>query len=280
MKRKLACADFTFPLLKHDQSLDVIAMLGFDGVDIGLFESRSHLWPSREFRQLTRSARSLARKVGDRGLQVADVFLQMDADFVPYASNHPQRSRRRKARDWFMKTLDYATACGCRHITTLPGVHFDTEKPADSFARCVDELSWRVAQADNADIVFAVEAHVGSIVPRPKATKKLVDAVPGLTLTLDYTHFTRLGLPDAEVEPLVPYASHCHIRGARRGRLQTSLRDNVIDYARVLRKMDEAKYRGWLGIEFVWIDWEHCNECDNLSETILFRDHIRELNRN
>ena len=30
-------------------------------------------------------------------------------------------------------------------------------------------------------------------------------------------------------------------------------------------------------IEYVWIDWEHCNECDNLSETILFRDFFRSL---
>ena len=49
MTFRLACADFTFPLLSHEQSLDVISMLGFDGVDIGLFEGRSHLHPSREF---------------------------------------------------------------------------------------------------------------------------------------------------------------------------------------------------------------------------------------
>ncbi len=35
---------------------------------------------------------------------------------------------------------------------------------------------------------------------------------PGLTLTLDYTHFTRIGLADTEVEPLVQYASHFHAR--------------------------------------------------------------------
>ena len=41
--------------------------------------------------------------------------------------------------------------------------------------------------------------------------------------------------------------------------------------------MQQTGYAGWLGIEYVWIDWEHCNECDNLSETILFRDHLRQL---
>ena len=46
MKTKLACADFAFPLLPHDAVLDLVAALQFEGVDIGLFEGRSHLWPS------------------------------------------------------------------------------------------------------------------------------------------------------------------------------------------------------------------------------------------
>ena len=46
MKLRLACADFTFPILPHDQVLQLIAMLGIKGVDIGLFEDRSHLRPS------------------------------------------------------------------------------------------------------------------------------------------------------------------------------------------------------------------------------------------
>ena len=56
--------------------------------------------------------------------------------------------------------------------------------------------------------------------------------VPGLTLTLDYTHFTRKGMPDSAVEPLVPLASHFHARGASNGRLQTSFDLNSIDYGR------------------------------------------------
>src|ERR1700722_9578977 len=86
---KLACADFTFPLLAHDKVLDLIALLEFDGVDIGLFEGRSHLWPSREFRSPEKSGKKLAGKLKARGLRCADVFLQMYPDFVPYAINHP-----------------------------------------------------------------------------------------------------------------------------------------------------------------------------------------------
>ena len=275
MKLKLACADFTFPLLPHDGALDLIALLGFDGVDIGLFEGRSHLWPSQVFSAPARAGAQLGRKLAGRGLRCADVFLQADPTFIPYAVNHPEAARRRRARDWFLKTLDYAAAAGASHVTTLPGVYFDDEKPAGSWQRSCDELAWRVEQANQHRIVFSVEAHVGSLVPRPKEALRLVRSVPGLTLTLDYTHFTRCGMPDIAVEPLIAHASHFHARGARKGRLQASFNQNTIDYARVLQAMQKVNYRGYVGVEYVWIDWEHCNEVDNLSETIRLRDFLR-----
>lgn len=277
MKSKFACADFSFPLLPHEDSLRLISMLGFEGADIGLFEERSHLWPSREFENVDASARQLKQKLDNLGLKAADIFLQLAEDFTPYAINQPDAARRKKARDSFLKTLDYAAGCGCDHVTTLPGVHFETESYEDSFARAADELAWRVEQAKQNDIIFGVEAHVGSIVSTPESAEKLVQAVPGLTLTLDYTHFTRLGMPDTAIEPLVKYASHFHVRGAREGRLQERFAKNSIDYKRVFETMQQTGYSGWIGIEYVWIDWEHCNECDNLSETILFRDFFREL---
>jgi sugar phosphate isomerase/epimerase len=277
MELKLACADFTFPLLPHQDSLQLIAMLGLEGVDIGLFEGRSHLWPSREFADTASAARQLKSNLEDRGLRAADIFLQMDADFAPYAINQPDAARRDKARAWFLRSLDYAAECGCGHVTTLPGVHFASEPQETSLARAADELAWRVDRARQRGLVFGVEAHVGSIVPDPEQARDLVERVPGLTLTLDYTHFTRTGIPDARVEPLIPHASHFHTRGARPDRLQESFQRNTIDYRRVFKLLASSGYSGWLGIEYVWLDWEHCNECDNVAETIQFRDFFRDL---
>jgi sugar phosphate isomerase/epimerase len=276
MSMSLACADFTFPLLPHDDVLKLIAMLKFEGVDVGLFEERSHLWPSREYVHPEKSGRELKKKTDDLGIKVADVFLQMRPDFEPYAINHPESPRREKAREWFTKTLDYAQACGAKHVSTIPGVFFEKIESKDtSFKRSIDELKWRVDQAKARQLTFHTEAHVGSIAPDPESAKKMVTSVPGLTLTLDYTHFTRTGFPDSAVEPLVQYAGHIHVRGAREGRLQTKIQDNTIDYARVMDRLKAANYNGWVGVEYVWIDWEHCNECDNLAETIQFRDFLR-----
>ena len=193
MHYKFATADFTFPLLEHDQVIQLIALLGFEGVDIGLFEERSHLWPSREFANLTASARQLKQKLTDQGLQAADIFLQTAEDFTPYAINHPQAARREHARELFRQTLDYAAEIGCKHVTALPGVHFEEiEDYETSFGRSIDELAWRVEQANKHSIIFGTEAHVGSIVPEPVAAERLVQAVPGLN-------------PNSRLHPLHPH---------------------------------------------------------------------------
>jgi sugar phosphate isomerase/epimerase len=108
------------------------------------------------------------------------------------------------------------------------------------------------------------------------ARSGFMGSVLGLKLTLDYTHFTRDGRPDSEVEPLIALANHFHLRDAATGRLQTSFDDNTIDYIRVLEVMRETNYPGFVGIEYVWTEWERCNEVDNLCETIRFRDLVRE----
>jgi len=274
MQLRLACADFTFPLLSHREVLKLIAMLGFEGIDIGLFEGRSHLQPSQVLGNLARSASELSSQVRDQGLEFADIFYQAKS-FQDVAANHPEPDERRQGRDLFLRMLEFTLRCNARHMTGLPGVDWPDEAHDTSLQRCAEELTWRVEQATHVGVVYSVEAHLGSVVPTPEATQQLVALSPGLTLTLDYTHFTYQGYSDDACELLMPHASHYHARAARQARLQAPLKDNVIDFPRVLRAMERAHYPGFVGVEYVWIDWEHCNEVDNLSETILLRDQLR-----
>jgi sugar phosphate isomerase/epimerase len=94
-------------------------------------------------------------------------------------------------------------------------------------------------------------------------------------LTLDYSHFVYQGYADSEIEPLVAHARHFHARGARETRMQCALEDSTIDFERMLAAAAAAGYEGDVGLEYLWIDWEHLNECDTVSETILLRDRLR-----
>ena len=274
-KNKLACADFAFPLLAHDKVLELIKMMEFDGVDIGLFEGRSHLRPSAVLDHPVKNGERLRQTVADRGLEIADVFLQTDLDFKVSAVNHPAMETRKKTEEIFKRFMDYACGCGCGHITCLPGVWFPEEDYEDSLARAADALGRRVEMASQKGLVLGVEAHIGSIADTPHKAFKLLEATKGLTLTLDYSHFAFAGIPDSAVHPLVKYASHFHLRGAARGQLQSRMDENKIDYASVFRKMEEEGYEEYIGIEYTWTEWENCNRTDNVSESILARDLVR-----
>jgi sugar phosphate isomerase/epimerase len=84
-------------------------------------------------------------------------------------------------------------------------------------------------------------------------------------------------MSDEKVDRLIPYASHFHARGAAVGRLQTSVAENEIDYARVVRLMKETGYAGWVGVEYTWNRWEDCDRTDNVSETVLMKELLTKL---
>lgn len=275
MSFQYACADFTYPLLPHDKVIKLIALLGFDGIDIGLFENRSHLQPSGVLHEPERNGRILGGKTADAGIRVADVFLQCDVEFAPKAINHPDKKIREETRYYFLKMIDYALNAGSGHLTCLPGVHYPEESVESSCSRAVDELVWRIEASRKAGLIFGVEPHLGSIIDTPAKALILVRDLDGLTVTLDYTHFTKIGIPDKEIEVLIPYASHFHARGAREGALQTMISENTIDYPRIVRAMQKSGYAGFIGIEYIWMDWENCNRNDNVSESIMLMDIMK-----
>lgn len=274
MSLKLSCADFSFPLLPHGAALKLISLLGLRGVDIGLFAGRSHLRPETEFRKPEKSGAALRRRLTADRLVAADIFLQVHDNFADFAINHPRGDRRKFARDQFSRALDYAAAAGSKHVTILPGVAFKTESRAESLARAAEELRWRVDCAAAMKLTVAVEPHVGSIADTPERAMQLAALVPGLGFTLDYAHFTRVGFPDHVIEPLTARATHFHARCARKGRLQSSFKENKIDFRRAVAALSRRNFKGWIALEYVWIDWEHCNEVDVVSETIQLRDHL------
>lgn len=268
---RFATADYSFPLLSWEKALRLATDLGMNGIDISLFQGRSHLKPEEELVNPSAAGAKAAATVKSNGLVVADVFGIPGKDFVGLCPNHPDEGVRHASREYFRRLVDFAAACGTAHLSSLPGAVFESEGYESSFARCIEELGWREEIARQAGLIFAVEPHIGSIVADPKRAERLVQSVPGLTLTLDLGHFIAQGYQQAEANPLIAYTSHVHARCGSPGRLQAPLKANVIDFQDLVTRLTARNYPGWYAIEYVWIDWENCNEVDNVSETILLR---------
>ena len=253
MDLKLACADYTFPLLPRDKALDLVSLLEFPAVSIGVFSGRSQLTPENILNDIAAAAKALSHKVSDRGLEIADVFYQA-ASFEDRAANHPDDEQRRQSRDLFQRMLEFALRCNSPHLTGLPGIRWEHESHDDSLKRCGEELAWRTAYAHRAGIAYSIEPHRGSVVSTPAEVHALLELAPELTLTLDYGHFIYQDISEDKIEPLVQHASHFHARCAAPRRLQTMFQRNTIDFARIVKEMARTNYPGFIEVEYVWID--------------------------
>jgi sugar phosphate isomerase/epimerase len=251
--------------------------LGFSGIDVSLFENRSHLKPAEVLALPSRAGREVHDAVQTAGLTVADVFGIPGVTFADLSPNHPDSAVRTRSREYFQRIMEFALACESKHLSILPGTVFEGENFERSFSRCAEELAWRCESAARAGLKFSVEPHIGSIIQTPELAAKLIAAVPALTLTLDLGHFVAQGITQSDADVLIPRTSHVHARCACPDRLQTSAKYNTIDFADLMKKLAEKAYSGWYAVEYVWVDWEHCNEVDNLSETVLLHDLLRSI---
>lgn len=277
MALKLAIPDFSFPSLAWEQSLRLVRDLGMEAVDLGLFAGRSHLRPEELLAHPPQATAKVTAALRAHQLEVADIFGQASLGGEDMAVNHPDPSERARVSEFFWRLLEFAVRCNGQHVTLCVGVHFPQESHEDSLKRAADELAWRVDAARKAGVVLAVEPGVDSITSTPAQVDRLIKLTPGLTLTLDYSHFTYQGIPDEEVDLLLGAASHFHARGACKGKLQASMKENTIDFPRILRSMKRTGYKGYVVLEYVWTEWMRCNEVDNLTETVALRDLLRSV---
>jgi sugar phosphate isomerase/epimerase len=271
---KLSCADFTFPLLPHGDVLTLIKLLGLEGVDLGIFSGRSHWTPEKVLADVPRAVKQIRSSLDRHGLAPADVFLQTGPEPAVHAANDPEDSVRDKNRNTFRGILDFTVRLGAKHLTSLPGVWHSGVDKEKGWNLAVEEARWRRAEAAKNGIEYAVEPHVGSLIPDSNSALRFAQEAE-VTLTLDYGHFVYQGRPPAEADILLPHTSHFHARGGASGKLQSTMKENEIPFPAIRDALQRRNYPGWICLEYVWIDWEGCNRTDNVAETVLLRDLIR-----
>ncbi|MDX6542370.1 MAG: hypothetical protein QOI71_3980 [Gaiellales bacterium] len=272
---QLSCGDHSFPVLPHEQTVELVKMLGFEAFDLAVMGNRSHVRPEVIREDIPGWAGRLEERIRGRGLEIADVFCIPWTDFAVMAPNSPDDAERERGAALFQDMLELTVRLGAPGLTMVPGIDFPHESHDESLARAAKELGRRALAARSAGVRFSVEPHVGSVCGTPADVARLVELAPELELTLDYTHYVSQGFAEAELEPLLPRARHFHARGGAAGRVQCALKDSTIDYGRAVAELLATGYDGVLAVEYVWIDWERCNECDNVSETIILRDRLR-----
>lgn len=174
---RFSCSDYTFPLLPPGQRFALLQLLGFQHVDIGLFERSIGLRPSQLLAEPKTFTRQLKLDLNRTGLQVSDVFLQTGSDPTVSAANDPGLAVRARNRKIFRLVLDLCAAIDCTHLTGLPGVWHEKAQRSDDLALAADETGWRQRVASGAGVSYAIEPHVGSLCCDVVSAKSFVQKI-------------------------------------------------------------------------------------------------------
>lgn len=280
MSIRLSCSDYTWPYLKHGTVMSAIADLGFDGVDIGVFNTQTHVTVPAVVANPGHAADLVRRASSEVGLQVADVFLTAHHTLESLSPTSVALGDWEKLETIFSALVKFATAVGSQGITLLPGVIEPGVSRDEALSRSATRLSALVEIAGEANLATSVEPHVGSCIEDPSSTLQLLDMCPGLCITLDPSHFGYLGWETDSLIPLIPRTRHVQIRPAGRGVMQTRLIDNEIDISLLVSELRKHNYSGWITSEFVWMEKWGCDRVDNTAESYFLGQHLRQLLKN
>ena len=175
----------------------------------------------------------------------------------------------------FAEAIRFCVAAAIPTAFVLPGVCNPGQDRAAALAQSARALNRLLPLAADSGVTLTMEPHVHSFLESPALTLALLEAVPGLRLTLDYAHFTCLGWRQEEIDPLAPHAAHVHLRQARPGVLQAKSDQGTINVPALLGSLRACGYAGSLAVEYVHQDYMDTRHDDVLTETIRMRDAVR-----
>jgi sugar phosphate isomerase/epimerase len=269
-----ACHTWTFSDLLLPEALGTIARLGFRHVDIGSGTALNAL-------NAAASPRKRAAEIRDDltlyNLSLSDLYFMLPR--ISLSATPEDAERRSREIELFTRLIPFAVELNAPGITVSPGIapaHTDAEARAQAFAQAADALRTMCDAARASGIPLSIEPHMDSIAPTPAAARALLDAVPGLRLTLDLAEFACQNIAREDVLALLPHTRHVQIRQAARGKLQVPHDKGSIDLRQVIVDLRDAGYSGAISIELLNMPGRHgAAKIQPVREALALRDALR-----
>jgi sugar phosphate isomerase/epimerase len=267
----LAAHSWSFSHLDLGAACRHAAALGYEGLDLGsgdLGVPAGLDVPAVVADDGFSSRASLAADAA--GIVYTDYFA-----VLPHAVNVTDAGNTAENGSVFRQLVPRLVAAGVPGVTFSPGLYADRDW-AEAFASAAAALLDLVA-IGGAELRVSIEPHVESVTDTPERTLDLLGLVPGLTLTLDYSHFVVAGFDQEAIEPLTPFAGHLHVRQARPGELAVEVKRGTIDVQRLIERLVAGGYGGALTVEYVSHPWHGQDRLDAAAENAAMLAQVRTI---
>jgi inosose dehydratase len=231
------------PALPIEVTLDHVATLGFDGIELTVVPGYS-----TELSRLDVPERRRIRRLLDRHrLALPSIAVHRDLVVEDPEQWSANLASLHAAIDL---AVELAGTEGVPVINNLAGGksgEFDRQR-----GRLVKRLGQVLDYAAPRGVTIALEPHVSTILESPITTKQIIEEIdsPYLRVQFDISHFDVLGYTIEETVPvLAPLAVHTHVKD-QRGRAPEHEflipGEGPFDYVRYLKAMRQAGYKGFI----------------------------------
>ncbi len=223
----VAASTDCFPDVPIPDVISLLQDLEFSTVEIALHEDECQMPPSRleaEFDRAIELCRDTHR------LDICSYSVRIAATGEEYYSQFKTICRFAKAT----KVV----------ILTVPSAELGTP-----FNEEIERLQKLVSIAETEGARVALKTQVGCLSEDPDTVKNLCDNVPGLGLTLDPSHFWVGPHRHKNLDKLMKYVLHVHLRDSRKDQLQVRVGQGEIEYAKVITQLERVNYDRALSIQ-------------------------------
>lgn len=215
------------PDLQMPEVVGAFVDLEFTTVELALRENGSVLAPSRIDANFEKAV-SLSRK--SHRLEVCSYDVHIEETGDAYYEQFGAICRLGKATK--VVTL------------TIPSGELGTP-----FNEEVERLQKLVDIAESEGVRVAMKSQIGRLSEDPETVKVLCDNVKGLGLTLDPSHYHCGPHSNKNIERIMEYVFHVHLRDSKKDQLQVRVGQGEIDYGRIVTLLSRAGYSQALSIQ-------------------------------
>jgi sugar phosphate isomerase/epimerase len=227
----IACSTLCFASQPLDVALRRIADLEFSKVELALVEGGNHLHPA----ELVADPAAALRKIRmGPSLTASSLYLESSAD-------NAEHTRQLRA------------VCRVAKILTVTCITIPTAPVGSDFAAEVNRLRELCALTTGEGITLAIENHVGRLAQDPATAVALCQAVPGLGLTLDPSHYINGPWQNKDFGDVMPYVQHVQLRdsGTAPNQKQVQIGQGLVEYGKLLSQLERYDYDRSLTVEIL-----------------------------
>jgi sugar phosphate isomerase/epimerase len=212
-----------FSRLELEKALRMIGELEFSKVDIAIHEAGPHLKPSEVAEDVTLAAQRI--RIGP-SLSPAAFSIEIDAD------TETETTRQLQA------------ICKLGRLSAVPLITMDAGPVGNGMDAEVKRLTNLARLVSSEGLALTVSTKTGTVTETPAGARELCERVPGLSLTLDPSHFINGPHQGDGFDEVYPYVRHVHLRDTSRapGKFQVRVGQGEIEYGRIISQLERFDY--------------------------------------